>query len=544
MMISKNKKNAKKMMNIAIKIRNIDTIIQNKIQKWSDYTRVIILGRTGVSKSAIANAIIGQNLQVNINENNRINLVSTNSQFHMGHNWKSETLIPNIYGYDKHKLLICDSPGFEDNRGDKQEIINSFAIDQLFGGSCKIKIIFVISAASIEGIRGINVLNDLERILQIIPDENLLKSCICMIISNGDDINPKIYLEELTDGNPNQNLVNWCNFFIENSNDRLFSFPRATEEQVGCFYQFSDRSKLLDFLKSKPVRNPCHKIVLNDESILLVNKISNHFGTIESMIIDLIKKCRKVYQLQTIKVLEKWKLSFIRIIQNLQYVYSPEDLVNVLNTNIKHSYKVDKKIEKIKYYNSLVKLINQIDHFKKIEGEYIRSTTNHLFNQEITFIKNIIQFKRNSARIYENDKKIREMSYQIHPLIEDIQEVNSQISWSQFELDIAQDRYDYQKTKRTSLVNKINSIQIRYEEISNEVTEKQNEISRLNQEIEDQTERHQQIVERIQSEHNHQVELREDFLERIRENIHVRKCSNMAGIFAPVYHLGRFIAKK
>ena len=50
---------------------------------------------------------------------------------------------------------------------------------------------------------------------------------------------------------------------------------------------------------------------------------------------------------------------------------------------------------------------------------------------------NIVQFelKKNSARIYENGKKIREMSYQIHPLIDDIKEVNFQINCSQFELD-------------------------------------------------------------------------------------------------------------
>lgn len=485
MLISNDKENSEKIMEIALKIRNTDTIIRNHTKNWPDYTRVILLGRTGVAKSSIANAIIGKHLQVKKNQNNRIHLVSTNSPFQIGDDWTSETLIPNIYNYTRHKLLICDSPGFEDSRGEKEEIINSFAIDQLFEGNCKIKILFVISTSQIESNRGINVLRDFERILQIIPDEKILKKCIGLVISNGNNIDPKIYLKELIDGNPNEKLVNWCKFFIENSNERLFSFPKATEKQVGYFYHFLDRSKLLTFCTTKPVINPCHKIVLNDKSIILVNKISNKFGTIELMIIDLINECRKEYQFQAINELEKWKQSFINILNNLNRVYKLEDLILLLNLNIKHSCKVDEKIKKIKYYESLVRLMNQIDNFKKIESDYIRKRTYYLFKQEIDSIKNKIQYKKNIFRIYENEKKTKEMSYMILFLKDEIAELNNNVDWYQRKIKHLQNRYNKQTLIINNLINYLYTIEIRGTEISNEIIKKQNKIARLKHQIEE-----------------------------------------------------------
>ncbi|KAK8852932.1 hypothetical protein M9Y10_017926 [Tritrichomonas musculus] len=146
--------------------------IRKLFEKNPKYAHVVLLGSTGVGKSALDNA--------NISSNGLIYFTCEGEEFEMGHEIESKTSIPNIYSDEENQLLICDAPGFDDTRGINQDNINSFAINQLFDSKFNIKRIFIISAEQtlIQSGRAHDVSKNLERIVQMIPDEkNYKRQC-------------------------------------------------------------------------------------------------------------------------------------------------------------------------------------------------------------------------------------------------------------------------------------------------------------------------------------------------------------------------------
>ena len=102
-------------------IQNTDKLIKSAFNKAKEFTRIILIGKTGAGKSSLANELPGCNLHILKDENNIIKVDVENPLFKIGNVMNSETTVPNIVADDDHKLLYCDAPGFSDARGPYQD---------------------------------------------------------------------------------------------------------------------------------------------------------------------------------------------------------------------------------------------------------------------------------------------------------------------------------------------------------------------------------------------------------------------------------------
>lgn len=391
-----------------------EKIIRNAFEQASDYIRVIILGSSGSSKSTIANLIVGQKLKIKENEFGNIYLDAKNVPFHMGEEMISDTTIPNIYIDNEHRLLICDAPGFDDIRGVLQDIINAFAINLLFSEPCKIKILFAFSAneASIQSGRGIKVAQNIKRITEIIPNEEELKKSLGIIITRGDGRTPDKYIRQLISGNPDELLVNYCNFFLSNLNERVFNFPEGSRDRIGQNYLFADKDRLLNFLKKEPVVNPRHKIVLSTEGKYAMIRMTQEFGSIDDLLKELITNIKNSYVSGDGNIRELNELSNVlsKIQRSIQKIESPNDFVNVVERSTKRKREIDESLSKIKGLNNMFSFISCVDGYSKSSQlTEFGAKARNIFHDESAKIENSLQLKRLKKDFEDNKKTVTKL---------------------------------------------------------------------------------------------------------------------------------------
>lgn len=403
-----------KIKEASLKMARTESIIRNAFARALDYTRIIILGSSGVSKSTIANIIIGQILKIKENEFGNIFLDANDAPFHMGEEMISDTTIPNIYVDHSRKLLICDAPGFDDNRGVLQDIINAFAINLLFTDPCKIKILFVFSAneASIQSGRGIKVAQNIKRITQIIPNEDELKKSLGVVITRGDGRSPDKYIKQLISGNPDELLVNYCNFFIEKINERVFNFPEGSRERIGKNYIFADKEKLLNFLRKEPIVNPKHKVVLSTEGKYAVIRMSQEFGNIDDLLKELIANIKKAYVLGDGNIRELTELNNVltKIQKSIQRIESPNDFAKNVERNIKRHREIDQSLNKIRGFDSMFSFISSVDGYTRSSQltQFGAKARNAIYDEN-TKILHLLQMKKLQNDFEDNKKTVTKL---------------------------------------------------------------------------------------------------------------------------------------
>lgn len=536
----KNKSNMKKIKKMTNSIHYTNKFIEDFISKSKNYTRVILIGSTGVGKSTIANAIIGNELIIE-EDDFGIFLNTKETKFSMGKIMKSTTTIPNMYVDEKLHLLICDAPGFLDNRGPKQETLNSFSIDQLFNSECKIKIILVISQseASISQRRGAKVIENIERILNIIPNEKELEQGLCMIISNSEFQTPREILSELIKGNPNQNLIKWCNFFINHENERLFNFPRASYDEIGKNYIFDDRNRLLRFLRTSPIINPTHQVVLSVESQLQIIKVANNYGSIEILLKKFIKACRKKYRLESFKDWIEWSKSFHQIHQNLSNIKNPRDLGRIIDNYIKHSKDVDKRISKIYRYDCIFQFMNHIEGFEKVHENNIEEQSRKVFSDEINIIEQTICLKKSRIFIYEKEKEYQKKKEVFPVLIDEVSKSREYVNQFRYRVNSLTREFNAGQARNNDIYNRILNIDRQIEVKDNEINAQLNEINLMSSRFEEQKRRNRREINRLTNEHENQKYRFSQEIEEAKEQLKVQEMSNILGIVSPFYHLFR-----
>lgn len=120
--------------------------------------KVLIIGVTGSGKSTLINGLSNKPLICKeiievkkyknhpITKKNKVIDVEGNTDIKIGHQQKSETTIPNFSFANGINFMDC--PGFEDSRGNVEEIVNSFFINFLFKD--KIKLLLLIPKSMLE----------------------------------------------------------------------------------------------------------------------------------------------------------------------------------------------------------------------------------------------------------------------------------------------------------------------------------------------------------------------------------------------------------
>lgn len=262
--------NSQQIESILIEIKKSEQNILKKVKQFSNQTFVIILGITGDGKSSLSNCLLRKDVIISKGAGNKVLL--TGAGIKSG--FQSCTKEPLITHDEITNLVYCDCPGFDDNNGYNQEIINSFMINYLFDikSNNKFKILLVISSSQIEASRGSNVISTIQRMINMFPKPEQLNKGMGIVITKGEsELNGIDYLEQLID-NSAPLVQNWCQYFISNP-DCVFTFPMALRIKIGQKYEFDDNQRLIEFLKINPISNIIHKLTISEQATLYIKNM-------------------------------------------------------------------------------------------------------------------------------------------------------------------------------------------------------------------------------------------------------------------------------
>lgn len=407
-----------KIKEVAEKIQETDLILDKVLKKAPEYTRVIFLGKTGAAKSTISNAIIGKKLRIaQLSKDSMPHLEAEDTPFSIGDNYRSTTSVPNIYVDEKHKFLICDAPGFEDNRGIKQDIVNSFAIDKLFQEPCNIKILLVSSEAefSVRNGRGKAICDNLTLLTQMIPDLNNLLNNLGLIISNTP---PKYNVAETLTNllqRPKKAEINDClNYFIENLDKCVFTFPGASYEHVGEEYVFKDLERLINYLYTTPLKDPKHEVILSTEAINFLDEITFQIGTDKDLVKELFDNIYQIYTMngEDIDSLTKVSSAFIAIQKCLNTVQTPIEFANKVNDIVKNS-NIEKALRKIRCYHSIYAFYGRLPNYSSSLLQYFSKNIRKTIEDEVNKVALLLHEKKLAKDLIEYQEMLAKMKLTI-----------------------------------------------------------------------------------------------------------------------------------
>lgn len=231
-------------------ITQINKSIREKIEPYSNYPKIIILGTNDSSKSQLIEDLVNKP-----DDNHRLIDESTYIYF------------DNIYN-----VVFCNAPEFEKEQGLNQELINSSIINEMLEKNTnydnKIKIILVVSSYNFKDRTMLQkITNSFEILQKMIPKTDELKESFGIVISqcceNDIGIN---YIKNLND-RPSPYIAEWCEYLIENE-DRIFTFPQIHDQN-----NFKDKERLINFIQSGYIVNPSHQISLCKKALKQVENI-------------------------------------------------------------------------------------------------------------------------------------------------------------------------------------------------------------------------------------------------------------------------------
>jgi hypothetical protein len=296
-------------------IKNVEREIRDRIQERKDFktTRVLTLGITGSGKTTLIHALAGKKLIVK-EGHGRIQLEAPKGQqldgLLIGHTALSATTSPTSWHDISSGLEYWDCPGFMDSRGWSQDVINSFAIDQLFEAPSFIKTLLVIQESEITDSRGRDAFSRFEKLSRILPvSEDLYKSVSLVVTKSRGEFSPHELLKGI-EGSESKLLK----FFVDHP-ECVFSFPYPKKGFHENQYElFDDRENLIKKLKENPAINPKHSIDLDDSSILPLVNMWKGFGNLKEHVVQLCDCFQGMYRGSTLEDLILWEKSMGRFL--------------------------------------------------------------------------------------------------------------------------------------------------------------------------------------------------------------------------------------
>lgn len=274
--------------------------------------RVLILGTTGSGKSTLAHGLAGRPLEgSSVKKGRRVITIADDAElpgFTIGHGLASETSIPNVWHDKETNLIYCDCPGFMDSRGPEQEIVNAFAIDQLFTTGGRIKILLTIEESEFESVRGNGVIFRLNKLLGLVPRIEQLKQALVLVVTKGsgefssqDKVEGFVAdaYEEQTQrryaGKPTNDLDDPIDLLAHLiANQQIFAFPEPKVD--GEYILFTDRVGIINNLSNNFVTNIQHMFCLDESVLYNVLQRLNRLGNIQSNVSEFVAAVHADYR--------------------------------------------------------------------------------------------------------------------------------------------------------------------------------------------------------------------------------------------------------
>ena len=267
-------------------------------------TRVLVLGVTGSGKSTLVHSLAGKELISDKEFELDVKGKDYLPGLKIGHGVDSATTIPRSWYDQSNNLVYWDCPGFMDSRGEGQEIVNAFSIDQIFTKPSRIKIILAIQENELEGERGNHTLNRLRKVLNILPDIKTVKDGLTIVVTHKVDhrftAQKKLQglLEKAKASNDliNKDTITSILADLLQKNNRIFTFPAPTVVGGGAYTLFTDKQNVLNSLKTPPVINPHHEICLDLNVFWCVKEMVRNFADIPSLILEFERVVQQHYR--------------------------------------------------------------------------------------------------------------------------------------------------------------------------------------------------------------------------------------------------------
>lgn len=344
--------------------RSTKEIIRQKIEPYKNKPIIVLTGMMGVGKSCISCCLSNKNLIIE-GKGMCTHLVGEG----VGVGMNACTTIPNINYNSKNDFVIVDLPGFEDNRNYQQELLNSIAIDNLFGlfpnYTIKYKIILVFTSYDFKTKKGSILINSFSRLMKMFPNYKKIRNTLAIIITKGQyDYDSSDYINFFNETfqftqNSTYEMEEVYNFLRSYQNN-IFVFPQPLGENVGKPYYFKDFERLLTFCKFNYCINPEHRIALSKEaeSELILSYENDKKNLIKS-INGICQKIRSQYQkVKDYSNIQKWT-EFIYKIMNTK-IDTIKDFEETIKKNIPSIYIYDNDFGYLNKFNSFEKLVFQI----------------------------------------------------------------------------------------------------------------------------------------------------------------------------------------
>lgn len=299
------------------KIENdVETSFASIIQQGQspeDKIVTLLLGPTGSGKTTLYYALTDKPLKGMKNGRKKyLDSPSPIDKFKIGHRPMAQTTIPGLEYDPGTDIIFCDCPGFFDNRGEIQDITNSFAIHRVLSHAKNVKILFITSYDDVRSARGGPFVESCNIVENLIRSRSALQPAIALIITkvppNYLPQNPNDKLTLLDDVDPSSG---WLAKVFKDSSKRddknVFTFPCPDANQIGNTYSgFNDRQKILDFIVNSPETHVRPFISLSDPAKLMIIDNIGCFGSLSELLSEFLRIVQVDY-LESDANLDLWK---------------------------------------------------------------------------------------------------------------------------------------------------------------------------------------------------------------------------------------------
>ena len=269
------------------------------IQDGNNKTLVFLLGPTGSGKTTLFYELINKPLNVIDGIfGPTLEAVEELDDFKIGQTMTAETDFPGIYYDEQNDVIYCDCPGFFDNRGEIQDIINSFAIYKLSTFASKIKIILLTAESDILSTRA-HIFNENTKMVEkLVQDQHFYENSTAMLISKSSRVNVDGELIDRLNFDHKSSLLQALG---ERELDRVFLFQEPTNEMINQQYtDFHDRDRLFEFITmdSPIISKPFHISLSESAKLMILNSV-DIFGSLPKILDRFVRLIIKDISFQT-----------------------------------------------------------------------------------------------------------------------------------------------------------------------------------------------------------------------------------------------------